>query len=105
MNEYTYQDAAEETPEETLFGIPTEDGVKNINPELLKGYRDEAFGYLAAETSAKESFKEVIETVSETTDIPKGILTKWFKARFKEETDKQKALAASFQALDEAVEA
>lgn len=101
----TFEDDATESGSELLVGIPTEFGTKNVNPELLRGYRDEAFGYLRAEATAKDGFKEVIETVAETTDIPKGVLSKWFKARFKEETDKQKALAASFDALDAAVEA
>ena len=86
-----------------LVGIPTPDGVKNIHPDILKGYKAEAFEYLVAETAAKAGFKDVLETVEETSGIPKAIMSKWFKARFKDETEKAKELATTFQALDDAV--
>lgn len=86
-----------------LVGIPTPDGVKNIHPDVLKGYKDEAFGYLKDETEAKAGFKEVLETIEETSGIPKAVMSKWLKARYKDETDKAKELATTFQALDDAV--
>lgn len=86
-----------------LVGIPTPDGVKNIHPDILKGYKAEAFEYLQAETEAKAGFKEVLEIVEETSGIPKAIMSKWLKARYKDETDKAKELATTFQALDDAV--
>lgn len=85
-------------------GIPTEDGTKNVDPELLKGYRDAAFTWLHDETKAKTGFKELVGVVAETLGLPKGLLTKWFKAQYKAETNKQKDLAASFEALDNAVQ-
>jgi hypothetical protein len=84
-------------------GIPTPDGVKNIHPDVLKGYKDEAFGYLKTETEAKAGFKGVLETIEETSGIPKAIMSKWLKARYKDETEKAKELATTFQALDDAV--
>lgn len=84
-------------------GIPTPDGVKNIHPDVLKGYRDEAFGYLKAETEAKASYKDVLEAIETTSGIKKGLISKWLKALYKAETDKAKALATTFQALDDAV--
>ena len=84
-------------------GIPTPDGVKNVDPALLKGWKSEAFEYLREEASAKEGLKEVVETASETTGVPKALLNKWFKASFKAETKKQSEIAESFEALDEAV--
>lgn len=86
-----------------LVGIPTPDGVKNIHPDVLKGYKAEAFEYLGDEVSAKTGFKDVLETIEETSGIPKAIMSKWLKARFKDETEKAKELATTFQALDDAV--
>jgi hypothetical protein len=99
----TEQDDGNVTDE--LVGIPTADGVKNIHPDILKGYKDEAFLALKKETTAKAEFKEVLETVEETSGIPKAVMSKWLKARFKDETDKAKELATTFQALDDAVPA
>lgn len=88
---------------DSYIGIPTPDGTKNVHPGILKGYLDEAFNYLRGEAEAKARFKEVVETFEETTEIPKAIFSKWVKARFKEETDKTKNLATTFDALDHAL--
>lgn len=77
--------------------------MKNIHPEVLKQYKADAFEALTDETAAKAEFKAVLEDVEEGTGIPKAIMSKWFKARFKDETEKAKELATTFQALDDAV--
>ena len=87
------------------IGIPTEDGVKNIPPDMLNQYRKDAFEALEKETKAKSEFKELVETVEEVTGIKKGVISKWFKARFKDETEKVSALGKTFEALDGAADA
>lgn len=84
-------------------GIPTPEGVKNVDPELLKGYRDEAFNHLNAEADAKEKFKEVVETVSETTGLKKPLISKWLKTHFKAKIAAMRAEADAVEALDKAV--
>jgi hypothetical protein len=87
------------------IGIPTEDGVKNIHPDVLNQYRRDAFAALTQETKAKAEFKELVEAVEEATGIKKGVISKWFKASFKDETEKVSALGKTFEALDEAADA
>lgn len=86
-----------------LVGVPTEDGVKNVHPELLKGWREEAFEHLRKETSAKVELKHLAETVEDSTGIKAGVITKWFKAAYKAETKKTKSLGSTFEALDSAL--
>jgi len=74
-----------------------------VDPKLLKGYLKEASTALGAEATAKASFKEVIETVSETTKLPKALVSKYFKAKYKEATAKDKEIGEVFTTLDEAV--
>lgn len=85
-----------------LVGIPTPDGVKNIHPDMLKQYRVEAYDYLKVITEQQANFKDLMATVEEVVGIKKAVISKWMKARFKEETKKTAELAATFAALDEA---
>lgn len=86
-----------------LIGIPTEDGVKNVHPDLLKGWRQDAFEQLRKADGVKEELKLLAETVEETTGIKKGVISKWFKAQYKAETKKTKSLGETFEALDNVV--
>lgn len=74
-----------------------------IDAALFKASKDEAFEYLREIDNHQTSFKEVVETVSETTGLTKGYVSKYFKASFKSETEKAKQLGDSFASLDEAV--
>lgn len=75
-----------------------------LDLDLLKAYKEEAFGYLNAEADAKNDFKEAVETQAETFGIDKKILTKYLKAAFKDATKAQSELGEIFAALDGAAE-
>lgn len=97
-------DNQQENTTAELVGVPTPDGVKNIHPKILAGYKSEAFDALSQEASTKAAFKEVLEAIHDTTGIPANIMSKWFKAAFKDETTKPKELADTFEALDSALD-
>lgn len=94
----------EENVTSNSVGIPTAEGVKNVDPELLKKYKDEGFEYLHNVEHNNTLFKELVETVSETTGIAKGDINKWLKARYKDKVKAQKQLSETMLALDAAVE-
>lgn len=85
---------------ENLKPITIGDETVNVDPELLRKYKDEAFGYLKAEAQEKTNFKDAVEAMSETFGIDKGVLSKWLKASFKAETKKASQLAQAFEQLD-----
>ncbi len=88
-----------------LIGIPTEDGVKNVHPDIVAGWRLEAFDHLRDETSAKSELKNLAEDAEKQTGVKKGVWVKWFKAQYKNETKKTKGLGDTFAALDQTVPA
>ena len=55
---------------------------------LILGYKGEAFEYLGCADEAMTSFKEIVAAASETTKLPKGIISKYFKTSFKDEVKK-----------------
>lgn len=73
-----------------------------LDAELLKEYKKEAFGYLEAEANSKSDFKNAIEAQAETLGIDKKILTKYIKSAFKDATKEQSELGEIFAALDDA---
>ena len=83
--------------------IELTDGVATINDELFKGYMKEAFEHLTSKQEAEELFKEVVETVAETTGIKGAKVSKYLKERYKAETKKTTELGELFRTLDEAV--
>jgi hypothetical protein len=87
-----------------MIGIPTTDGVKNVDPELLKKYKDEAFDYLHNVEHNNTLFKELVDTISETTDIPKKDIRGWLKARYADKVKALKQQSLTMEALDAAVE-
>lgn len=88
-------------PEQIKFDIDGE--TVTISPAVLQGYYNEASEYLGAEADAKRDFKDVIETVSETTKLPKRIVSKYFKAKYKEATAADKEIGEVFGFLDDAL--
>lgn len=74
-----------------------------VEPKLLKGYISESTKALTAEANAKAEFKATVETVAETTGLPKSLVSKYFKARFKDATEKDKETGEVFGTLDEAL--
>jgi len=75
-----------------------------FDPEVLREYLVEAVGYLAAIDEPKEDLKAVIEAAAGATKLPKKVVSKYFKARYKAETAAQKAQGDLFAQLDEAVD-
>ena len=55
---------------------------------LILGYKGEAFENLSAADEAMICFKELVAAASETTKLPKGIISKYFKTSFKDEVKK-----------------
>jgi predicted solute-binding protein len=82
--------------------IATKTGNVNINAALFQGYIDEAFDHLEAAAAAVEKFKEVVETVSETTGLKKPVVSKYLKARYETKTKDAKELGELYTALDNA---
>jgi hypothetical protein len=82
--------------------IETKTGNVTINAALFQGYIEEAFDHLDAAAEAQELFKEVVETVAETTGLKKAIVSKYLKARHAAATKQTKELGELFTALDDA---
>lgn len=74
-----------------------------IDSELMRGWSDEAHGYLRKIEIEQEYFKLLVETVSETTKLPKAKASKYLKNRFKAANKELKAQADLFEAIDNAV--
>lgn len=95
----------EENVTGNMIAIQNEEGeTVNVDPELLRQYKEEAFEHLVAEKKAKTLYKEVLDAMADTVKLKKGVLNKWLKAKFKDETNKQKQIAEQFDSLDAAVE-
>lgn len=82
--------------------IATASGNVTIDGELFQGYINESFDYLDKIAEATELFKEVVETVAETTGLKKPLVSKYLKARHAAATKVAKDLGELFTALDEA---
>lgn len=74
-----------------------------IDAALFKESRERAFDFLREEAEQKGNFKDEVETIAETTGLTKGFVSKYLKAKFKDETEAAKQLGDSFASLDEAV--
>jgi uncharacterized protein (UPF0335 family) len=88
----------------TTIAIQTTEGTVNVNAELLRTYYTEASELLKNEADAKEQFKDAIEAQAEALGVDKKVLTKYFKARFKEATKEASQQGKVFEQLDEAFE-
>lgn len=91
--------------------IETKEGNITIDAELLKQYRQRAFSALDAEQGAKQDFKDEVEAavggVESTTvegKVLKKLLTKYFKASYKEQTKEAQEMGELFGKFDEIVE-
>lgn len=76
-----------------------------IDGELFKGYRQEAFEHLDNKSEAEARFKEVVETVAETTGLKKGVVSKFLKTSYDAKLKELKDQAELFGAIEEAVQA
>lgn len=76
-----------------------------IDGELFKGYRQEAFEHLDSKKNADALFKEVVETVAETTGLKKGVVSKYLKTSYEAKLKAMQEEADLFSTIDEAVKA
>lgn len=72
----------------------------SVDPALFVQYRDEAFEYLKELNDQKANLKAVVDTMSEVTGIPKGVLNKYLKARYEDKLKEAAELAETFETLD-----
>jgi hypothetical protein len=75
-----------------------------IDQEMFQEYLKEAFEHLATIEEADQQFKEVVETVSETTGLKKAKVSKYLKERHAAKTKATRELGQLFEALDDVVE-
>lgn len=69
--------------------------------KLLKEYKKEAFGYLNEIQAANENLKDVVKNASEGSGLDKKIVSKFFKASFKNSVDDLVEEAEVLQFLSE----
>lgn len=74
-----------------------------IDPALFKAWTSEAHGYLRKVEIENENFKLLVETVAETTKLPKAKASKYLKNHFKSANKELKAQADLFEIIDNAV--
>lgn len=84
--------------------LETSEGTATIDQELFQNYVKESFEHLTAMAEAEGYFKEVVETVAETTGLKKSKVSKYMKERFAATTAKTKEMGELFEKLDEVVE-
>lgn len=73
-----------------------------IDGELLKGYKEEAFTILCNEAVAKKAFKDAVELQAEALGIPKKYLSKYLKVAYKQQQKETSKVADMIAAMDEA---
>lgn len=85
--------------------IKTSDGTASVNPELLRGYLKEGYDVLSQMDTLKDEFKDIVEAAADGTKLPKKIVSKYLKARYKASTKADKEVGDVFAKLDEVVDA
>jgi predicted solute-binding protein len=74
-----------------------------IDSKVFLGYVQESNRILDAIEELKKDFKEVVESVVESTKLEKKDVNKYLKAKYKLATKEPKAQADLFEVLDEIV--
>lgn len=54
--------------------------------QLILGYKSEAMEFLGEADAANTGYKDIVTAAAETTKLPKGIISKYFKACFNDKT-------------------
>lgn len=83
--------------------IQVGDITATIDADVFKGYTAEAFDVQRKQDNLKTDWKILVETIAETTQLPKKEVNKYLKARYKLETKAPKLQGELFEALDAAV--
>jgi predicted solute-binding protein len=78
-------------------------GITIVSAELRQ-YTDDSFRILNAAESYKTEFTDMVAAAAEKTGLPKKVLSKYFKARFKEATKEATEQGEIFEALDRALD-
>ena len=60
--------------------------ISDSQKQLILGYKGEAMEFLSEVEAANTSYKEIVTAAAETTKLPKGIISKYFKACFNDKT-------------------
>lgn len=71
-----------------------------IDEKLFQGYNSEALEYLREAAEQMENFKDVVETVAETTGLKKAKVSKFFKDRYAQKIKEGSETAALFETLE-----
>lgn len=88
----------------TTTSINTAAGNVTIDSRVFTGYTQEALKILDDISELNKDFKQLVETVAETTSLEKKVASKFFKARFKEATKAAKVEGDMFETLDAILE-
>lgn len=80
--------------------INTENGTATIDTKVFTAYTKESHDLLEQISELNKDFKELCETIAETTKLEKTVVSKYLKARHKESTKDAKALGDVFDVLD-----
>ena len=80
--------------------IITADGDVTIEEKLFASYYNEGATLLGKQASLAQEFKILIDTVAENTEMKPSVVSGYFKARYKAETDKAKGKGDLYDALD-----
>jgi len=90
------------TPENTnKITLETSDGVATIDAKLFQGYNQEALDLLSEADGIMQNFKDVVETVAETTGLKKATVSKFFKQRYADKIREGAATAELFEQLED----
>lgn len=81
--------------------IETSEGTATIDAKLFKGYNEEALNLLNEAEGIMQNFKDVVETVAETTGLKKATVSKFFKQRYADKIKEGSETAALFEQLEE----
>lgn len=72
-----------------------------IDSRVFTGYYQESHRILDQIRELTLDYKELVETIAETTKLDKKVVSKYFKSKFKEQTKEAKVLGDMFEKLDE----
>lgn len=81
--------------------IETSEGTATIDAKLFKGYNEEALNYLNEAEGIMQNFKDVVETVAETTGLKKATVSKFFKQKYADKLKEGSETAELFEQLQE----
>ena len=71
-----------------------------IDEKLFQGYNSEALALLSEADGIMQNFKDVVETVAETTGLKKAKVSKFFKDRYAQKIKEGSETAALFETLE-----